>query len=82
MPATNRALTGDERLTAVTEAMVGLHQRYHDRKPVTVRKEPYSLERLIAITGRPSVSRTRAPPWPIRYRTSRRSSCSPRPAPQ
>jgi hypothetical protein len=39
MPATNRALTGDERLTAVTEAMVGLHQRYHDRKPVTVRKE-------------------------------------------
>jgi uncharacterized protein YbcI len=31
------ALTGDALLAAVTEAMVGLHERYHHRVPVTAK---------------------------------------------
>jgi hypothetical protein len=34
MPVPRGPLTGDALLTAVTEAMVGLHQRYHHRVPV------------------------------------------------
>lgn len=37
MPAPDDALTGDELLSAVTEAMVGLHERYHHRAPVTAK---------------------------------------------
>ena len=37
MPAHETALTGDELLGAVTEAMVAFHQRYHHRKPVTAK---------------------------------------------
>ena len=37
MPATDEVLTGDELLAAVTDAMVGFHQRYHHRKPVTAK---------------------------------------------
>ena len=33
----NGAPAGDEMLTAVTTAMVALHERYHGRKPVTAR---------------------------------------------
>ena len=37
MTAPHGALTGDELLAAVTEAMVGFHQRYHHREPVTAK---------------------------------------------
>ena len=37
MSAPDDALTGDELLSAVTEAMVGLHERYHHRAPVTAK---------------------------------------------
>ena len=37
MPAATPPLAGDELLAAVTEAMVGFHQRYHHREPVTAK---------------------------------------------
>jgi uncharacterized protein YbcI len=37
MPAPNDPLTGDALLVAVTDAMVGLHERYHHRVPVTAK---------------------------------------------
>jgi uncharacterized protein YbcI len=37
MSARNEILTDDELLAAVTEAMVGFHERYHHRKPVTAK---------------------------------------------
>jgi uncharacterized protein YbcI len=37
MPAPPIPLTGDALLAAVTDAMVGLHERYHHRVPVTAK---------------------------------------------
>ena len=37
MPAPDAPLTGDALLEAVTDAMVGLHERYHHRSPVTAK---------------------------------------------
>jgi uncharacterized protein YbcI len=37
MSAPNEPLTGDALLMAVTNAMVGLHERYHHRVPVTAK---------------------------------------------
>ena len=37
MPAPDESLSGDALLTAVTDAMVGLHERYHHRVPVTAK---------------------------------------------
>jgi uncharacterized protein YbcI len=37
MPAPDAPLTGPELLGPVTEAMVGFHQRYYHRKPVTAK---------------------------------------------
>jgi uncharacterized protein YbcI len=37
MSAPNEPLTGDALLMAVTDAMVGLHERYHHRVPVTAK---------------------------------------------
>jgi uncharacterized protein YbcI len=37
MPAADARLAGEELLTAVTEAMVAFHQRYHHRQPVTAK---------------------------------------------
>ena len=37
MSAPNEALSGDELLAAVTKAMVGLHERYYHREPVTAK---------------------------------------------
>ena len=37
MSAPNESLTGEELLAAVTQAMVGFHERYHHRKPVTAK---------------------------------------------
>jgi uncharacterized protein YbcI len=37
VPAPDSPLAGEEVLTAITEAMVDLHERYHHRKPVTAK---------------------------------------------
>jgi uncharacterized protein YbcI len=37
MPAPDDPLSGEELLTAVTEAMVGFHERYYHREPVTAK---------------------------------------------
>jgi hypothetical protein len=37
MPAPDNVLNGDELLVAVSDAMVGSHQRYHNRRPVTAK---------------------------------------------
>ena len=37
MSAPDDPLSGDELLTAVTRAMVGFHERYHHREPVTAK---------------------------------------------
>jgi uncharacterized protein YbcI len=37
MAAENRARSGEELLAAVTEAMVGFHQQYYNREPVTAK---------------------------------------------
>jgi uncharacterized protein YbcI len=37
MSARNEVLTGDALLDAVTEVMVGFHEHYHHRKPVTAK---------------------------------------------
>jgi uncharacterized protein YbcI len=51
MPARNAALTGDELLAAVTEAMVAFHERYHHRKPVTARTVLLGGELLVCMLG-------------------------------
>src|ERR1700733_889611 len=45
------ALTGDELLSAVTEAMVALHQRYHHRKPVTAKTLRLGGDLLACVLG-------------------------------
>ena len=37
MTGQDEFLTGDELVAAVTEAMIGFHERYHHRKPVTAK---------------------------------------------
>jgi uncharacterized protein YbcI len=37
LPAPDPVLSGDDLLTAVTDAMIELHQRYHHRQPVTAK---------------------------------------------
>jgi uncharacterized protein YbcI len=37
MSAPEQALTGEELLVAITDAMVGFHQRYYHRKPVSAK---------------------------------------------
>ena len=37
VPASDPPLTGDALTSAVTDVMVGLHERYHHRKPVTAK---------------------------------------------
>ena len=39
MPAPDTVLTGDALLVAVTDAMVALHKRYYQRKPVTAKTQ-------------------------------------------
>jgi uncharacterized protein YbcI len=51
VPADDRALTGGELLTAVTEAMVALHQRYHHRKPVTAKTLLLDDDLLACVLG-------------------------------
>jgi uncharacterized protein YbcI len=50
MPA-DGILTGDELLAAVTDAMVGFHQRYHHRKPVTAKSLMLGDDLLACVLG-------------------------------
>ena len=51
MPAPETPLTGDALLTAVTDAMVALHKRYHHREPVTAKSVLMSNEMLACVMG-------------------------------
>ncbi len=51
MSAPNSILTGDELLAAVTEAMVGFHERYHHRKPVTAKSLMLGDDLLACVLG-------------------------------
>src|SRR3984957_4272399 len=51
MPAPDASLTGDQLLAAVTEAMVGFHQRYHHRKPVTAKSLMLSDDLIACVLG-------------------------------
>jgi uncharacterized protein YbcI len=51
MPAPDAPLTGDELLLAVTEAMVGLHERYHHRAPVTAKSLLLGDDLLACVLG-------------------------------
>jgi uncharacterized protein YbcI len=51
MTAANEALSGDELLAAVTEAMVGFHQRYYHREPVSARTMLLGDDLLACVLG-------------------------------
>ena len=51
MSAPDTPLVGDDLLTAVTDAMVSLHQRYFHRKPVTAKSMLMSDELLACVMG-------------------------------
>jgi uncharacterized protein YbcI len=44
-------LDGDELLSAVTEAMVELHERYHHRKPATAKTRLLGDDMLVCMLG-------------------------------
>ena len=51
MPAPETVLTGDALLVAVTDAMVALHKRYHQRKPVTAKSQLLGGDLLACVLG-------------------------------
>ena len=51
MPAPEPVLTGDALLTAVTAAMVALHERYHQREPVTAKTQLLGGDLLACMLG-------------------------------
>jgi uncharacterized protein YbcI len=51
MPARTVPFTGDELLVAVTEAMVALHERYHQRTPLTAKTLLLDDELLACLLG-------------------------------
>jgi uncharacterized protein YbcI len=51
MPASTPPLQGDELLTAVTEAMVALHERYHHRVPVSAKTQMLDDDLLAVVLG-------------------------------
>jgi uncharacterized protein YbcI len=51
MPAHDQPLTGDALLSAVTDAMVGLHERYHHRVPVTAKTSMLGDDLLACVMG-------------------------------
>ena len=51
MPAPDLPLSGDELLLAVTDAMVGLHERYHHRAPVTAKSLLLGDDLLACVLG-------------------------------
>jgi len=50
-PPRDVVLTGDALLTAVTDAMVAFHERYHHRKPVTARTQLLGDDLLVCVLG-------------------------------
>ncbi len=46
-----RPLTGEELLSAVTEAMVVLHRRYYHRSPVTAKTQMLGTDLLACVLG-------------------------------
>jgi uncharacterized protein YbcI len=51
MSDSTEPLHGNALLEAVTEAMVGLHQRYHHRKPVTAKTRLLGNDLLVCVLG-------------------------------
>jgi uncharacterized protein YbcI len=51
MPAPNTPLSGDPLLSAVTDAMVTLHERYHHRTPVTAKTLLLDGDLLACVLG-------------------------------
>jgi uncharacterized protein YbcI len=51
MPAPIPPLRGDALLTAVTEAMVTLHERYHHRAPVSAKTQMLDDDLLVVVMG-------------------------------
>ena len=51
MVAPDAPLTGNELLDAVTEVMVGLHERYHHRVPVSAKSLLLGDEVLVCVLG-------------------------------
>jgi uncharacterized protein YbcI len=51
MSATDAPLTGDALLEAVTDAMVVLHERYHNRQPVTAKTLMLGDDLLACVMG-------------------------------
>jgi uncharacterized protein YbcI len=51
MPASTPPLQGDELLSAVTEAMVALHERYHHRVPVSAKTQMLDDDLLAVVLG-------------------------------
>ena len=51
MSAPDVPLTGDALLTAVTDSLVALHQRYHHRKPVTAKSQLLGNDMLACVMG-------------------------------
>ncbi len=51
MPPPTPPLYGEELLTAVTEAMVALHQRYHHRAPVSAKSQLLDDDLIAVVMG-------------------------------
>jgi uncharacterized protein YbcI len=51
MPDPNEPLIGDELLTAVTDAMIALHERYHHREPVTAKSLMLGGDLIACVMG-------------------------------
>ena len=51
MSAPTPPLKGDELLTAVTDAMVSLHERYHHRAPVSAKTQMLGEDLLACVMG-------------------------------
>lgn len=49
--ASDDALSGEQLLSAVTEAMVGFHQRYYHREPVTAKTQLLGDDLLACVLG-------------------------------
>jgi len=51
MAAPSEPLTGDALLTAITDAMVALHERYHQRPPATAKTRLMGEDLLACVLG-------------------------------
>ena len=51
MPAPHLPLSGEPLLTAVTDAMIAFHQRYHHRRPVTAKSLMLGEDLLACVLG-------------------------------